>query len=78
MVISLPVAEQFHYNVFVLAAGMLVLAGLTKIPLTLDAVLARQRLAAEQAQVGPHQPVIRTRHAEREARVVDQAVQRAE
>ncbi len=78
MMISLPVAEQFHYNVFVLAAGMLVLAGLTKIPLTLDAVLARQRLAAEQAQVGPHESVIGTGYAERETRIEDQAIQRAD
>ncbi len=78
MMISLPVAEQFRYNVFVLAAGMLVLAGLTKIPLTLDAVLARQRLAAEQAQVSPHEPVIGTGYAERETRIEDQAIQRAD
>lgn len=42
MTISLPAAEQFHYNVFVLGAGMLTLATLRS-PFSLDAVLARFR-----------------------------------
>lgn len=43
MTISLPVAEQFYYSVFVLAAGMLALATVARPPLTVDAVLARFR-----------------------------------
>ncbi len=43
MMISLPAAEQFHYNVFVLGAGMLTLATLDRSPLTMDAVLGRFR-----------------------------------
>lgn len=34
MMISLPAAEQFHYNVLVLCAGMLTLASLARSPLT--------------------------------------------
>jgi len=51
MMISLPAAEQFHYNVFLLAAGMLMLSTIGRSPLTLDAVLNRQRRpgAASQA-----------------------------
>lgn len=41
MMISLPAAEQFHYNVFVLGAGMLTLATLARSPLTVDAALGR-------------------------------------
>lgn len=40
MMISLPAAEQFHYNVFVLSAGMLTLATHARSPLTLDAAWA--------------------------------------
>ena len=43
MMMSLPAAEQFHYNVFVLDTGMLTLATLARSPLTLDAVVARAR-----------------------------------
>lgn len=40
MTISLPLAEQFHYSVFLLAAGMLVLATLGRTPWNIDALLA--------------------------------------
>ncbi len=42
MMISLPAAEQFHYSVFLLAAGMLSLASIDRSPLTVDAVLAKR------------------------------------
>lgn len=41
MMISLPAAEQFHYSVFVLAAGMLLLATLDRTAWTVDSLLAR-------------------------------------
>src|SRR5262249_28872401 len=43
MTVSLPVAEQFHYCVFVLAVGMLGLAAAERHPLSLDTVLTRTR-----------------------------------
>lgn len=43
MMISLPAAEQFHYNVFVLSAGMLTLATLNGSPLSVDGALPRLR-----------------------------------
>lgn len=43
MTISLPPAEQFHYNVFVLSAGMLTLATLNRSPLTKDGALSHLR-----------------------------------
>ena len=46
MIITLPVAEQFHYTVFVLAACMLTLATLDRTPLTLDAPIRSRRLAS--------------------------------
>lgn len=55
MTISLPAAEQFHYNVFVLGAGMLTLATLTRSPLTMDAVLAHFRQPVEDLHV-PQRP----------------------
>jgi hypothetical protein len=36
MTITLPPAQQFHYSVFVLAAGMLTLATMDGTPLTMD------------------------------------------
>lgn len=51
MMISLPAAEQFYYCVFVLSAGMLTLATLTRPPLTIDAVLARSDRAGRRATV---------------------------
>ncbi|HEY3609791.1 MAG TPA: DoxX family membrane protein [Pseudonocardiaceae bacterium] len=36
MTATLPLAQQFHYTVFVLAAGMLTLATVDRTPLTLD------------------------------------------
>ncbi|MGI8695250.1 MAG: hypothetical protein ACR2JQ_01125 [Mycobacteriales bacterium] len=42
MTISLPLAEQFHYNVFILAAAMLALATLDRTALTVDRLLARR------------------------------------
>lgn len=41
MTISLPPEEQFHYNVFVVGAAVLVLATLGRYPLTIDALLNR-------------------------------------
>jgi uncharacterized membrane protein YphA (DoxX/SURF4 family) len=43
MTISLPVAEQFHYNVFLLCAAMLALAKLDPTSLSLDNWLAQRR-----------------------------------
>ena len=50
MMISLPVAEQFHYNVFLLAAGMLTLS-LARSPLTVDAALTK--LGSRQSPARP-------------------------
>jgi uncharacterized membrane protein YphA (DoxX/SURF4 family) len=36
MISTLPAAEQFHYNVLVLAAGMLTLATVDRAPLSVD------------------------------------------
>ncbi|KAA2256141.1 DoxX family membrane protein [Solihabitans fulvus] len=44
MTISLPAAEQFHYVVFVLCGGMLVLATLDRVPFGVDALAARAAL----------------------------------
>ncbi|PZS20194.1 MAG: hypothetical protein DLM57_02225 [Pseudonocardiales bacterium] len=41
MMVSLPAAQQFHYNVIVLAAGMLALSTVTRAPFTVDSALAR-------------------------------------
>jgi uncharacterized membrane protein YphA (DoxX/SURF4 family) len=43
MTVSLPVAEQFHYCVFVLAVGVLGLSAGERHPLSLDTVLTRTR-----------------------------------
>jgi uncharacterized membrane protein YphA (DoxX/SURF4 family) len=44
MNITLPAAQQFHYTVFVLAAGMLTLATVDRTPLTVPP--CHQRIAA--------------------------------
>ena len=43
MTVTLPAAQQFHYTVFVLAAGMLTLATADRTPFTLDAVRSGRR-----------------------------------
>lgn len=53
MTLSVPAADQFHYCVFPLAAGMLLLSASTRYPLSLEAlaarVSARRRADAEPA-----------------------------
>jgi uncharacterized membrane protein YphA (DoxX/SURF4 family) len=41
MIVTLPAAEQFHYNVLVLAAAMLTLATADRLPLTVDGLAGR-------------------------------------
>ena len=51
MSITLPPAQQFHYTVFVLAAGMLTLATVDNAPLTLDALRGARRFSAAHVRV---------------------------
>ncbi|GAA1267887.1 hypothetical protein GCM10009665_65790 [Kitasatospora nipponensis] len=52
MTISLPVADQFHYCVFALAAAMLALSTVDRHPLSLDNALTRARARREANPVG--------------------------
>lgn len=73
MMISLPAAEQFHYAVFVLGAGMLTLATLAPPPVSLDATGAAhipRGAAALSAREAPDRSP-RPRRARRSPRPAD-------
>jgi len=53
MTISVPPAEQFHYSVFLLCAGMLALASVGKSPLSVDSLIDRLRMS----RVRPARPL---------------------
>jgi len=56
MSVSLPAAEQFHYNVFVLGTGMATLATLDRRPLTLEGLFHRRPGGPGRFGIGIRQP----------------------
>lgn len=61
MTVSMPAAEQFHYAVFVLCAGMLALSTVDNTAVSIDGLTARRRIGV--AWPGRRRDVLRTGEA---------------